>query len=396
MKTGFRLFSVAWLLIFALLTNLNLVAAQTQRVPVELEIEGQSLTVAGQTVTAVVKASLSTPAQGFGFQLRYDPQCLQFVQHAPGNLFKDASVMPNAGQGGQSGVVDVVYMFLGQVSSSTGDGTLAAVTFKAITPCVTTLTLEKPRVIGINPEGMAVDMPVAAEKVAASVSVEASATAALPTPPVPTVSPLAQMTSVPAPTLLPPPTAVKVLPASATPVLASPLVPPTGILPPGAGAGLGMALVLLLLAGGGLALVVMLKVLAVRRARQTLRQPHRAEGQRGLLRTLTEAPAAAAPELVVARGFTRQWAKPVVSDYFVIGRSPRCHLLLNHARVSRTHAAITSRGGRYFIVDLGSCNGTYLNGRRLGGDRQRLTVGDEIRLGQYVVLRFQAPGGRPA
>lgn len=71
---------------------------------------------------------------------------------------------------------------------------------------------------------------------------------------------------------------------------------------------------------------------------------------------------------------------------FVIGRSGFCDIVLNKRSISREHARIFERGGDYFVVDLDSVNGTFLNGRPIH-DVARLTDGDRINL-YDVPLRF--------
>ena len=93
-----------------------------------------------------------------------------------------------------------------------------------------------------------------------------------------------------------------------------------------------------------------------------------------------------------------------------IGRDPASGLCLSQAQgVSRHHALVRvsrTRAGQWLLCDLGSANGTYLEGARLR-DCRPLSDGDEIRLGlQGPVLQFRTTGsaspqalpsaGRPA
>jgi hypothetical protein len=66
-----------------------------------------------------------------------------------------------------------------------------------------------------------------------------------------------------------------------------------------------------------------------------------------------------------------------------IGRSSQCDVVLEDDSVSRRHAEIAVRGGVCVVRDLGSCNGTWLNGRAV--TRARLRRGDELVLGETVV-----------
>lgn len=66
-----------------------------------------------------------------------------------------------------------------------------------------------------------------------------------------------------------------------------------------------------------------------------------------------------------------------------IGRDPR-GLQLNDARISRSHATVEQSEGRYLLHDLGSTNGTSLNGQPVSGDAT-LQDGDRIVLGQTVI-----------
>jgi pSer/pThr/pTyr-binding forkhead associated (FHA) protein len=65
----------------------------------------------------------------------------------------------------------------------------------------------------------------------------------------------------------------------------------------------------------------------------------------------------------------------------VIGRSPECEIFLDDVTVSRKHAVVVERDSSFFIEDLGSLNGTFLNRRRI--ESGELSDGDELQIGKY-------------
>ena len=71
-----------------------------------------------------------------------------------------------------------------------------------------------------------------------------------------------------------------------------------------------------------------------------------------------------------------------------IGRLPDCQIPLNDTNVSRRHAEIRAAGSGFVAVDLGSTNGTKVNGVRIAGERV-LSDGDTVTVGA-THLRFEA------
>jgi pSer/pThr/pTyr-binding forkhead associated (FHA) protein len=69
-----------------------------------------------------------------------------------------------------------------------------------------------------------------------------------------------------------------------------------------------------------------------------------------------------------------------------VGRDIKNEICLDDITVSRSHALITKSNGQYFIKDLGSLNGTYLNA--ISVRDTAITSGDEIQIGKYHLTLF--------
>jgi adenylate cyclase len=92
--------------------------------------------------------------------------------------------------------------------------------------------------------------------------------------------------------------------------------------------------------------------------------------------------------LLFVEGADGQRSEVPLGDTTLIGRGPLASLRLSDREVSRKHSQIDKEGDRYVLRDLGSANGTYLNGTRI---RASVTLrdGDEIMVGSSK-LTFRA------
>ena len=87
-------------------------------------------------------------------------------------------------------------------------------------------------------------------------------------------------------------------------------------------------------------------------------------------------------------------ASPVLSvgtevkleGWIMIGRSPTSDLVLDDPFVSQTHARVVPRGQLHFVEDLGSTNGTFVNGREVV--EAQLTLDTEVRIGE-TIFRYE-------
>lgn len=69
----------------------------------------------------------------------------------------------------------------------------------------------------------------------------------------------------------------------------------------------------------------------------------------------------------------------------IIGRDAACDIVINDPKVSRNHCQLVLKDdGTFLIVDLGSSNGTYVNGQRISGE-VRLSSLDSVRIGDTVL-----------
>ena len=64
----------------------------------------------------------------------------------------------------------------------------------------------------------------------------------------------------------------------------------------------------------------------------------------------------------------------------LVGRGSRVAFFLDEASVSREHAVLRRTGDVVMLTDLGSSNGTFVNGEQITGSH-KLAIGDRVRLG---------------
>ncbi len=86
---------------------------------------------------------------------------------------------------------------------------------------------------------------------------------------------------------------------------------------------------------------------------------------------------------------------PMLNQYWIldrpeiiIGRDNDCDISLPERAISRQHIRIYKENERYFLKDLDSRNGTWVNGQRLEGGVKELFDGDEIHVALLVRLRY--------
>ncbi|RMF78691.1 MAG: FHA domain-containing protein [Chloroflexi bacterium] len=92
--------------------------------------------------------------------------------------------------------------------------------------------------------------------------------------------------------------------------------------------------------------------------------------------------------LIVRRGPQPNQIYELKEDVITLGRDITNNIVINDPEVSRHHLRLTRGAGSYTVEDLGSTNGTFVNGQRLTGAKP-LSNGDTLGLGETVTLGYE-------
>jgi hypothetical protein len=95
-------------------------------------------------------------------------------------------------------------------------------------------------------------------------------------------------------------------------------------------------------------------------------------------------PAPAGPTSLVVYADDTKPRTVKLAASMVIGRSPDCELLVEDTYASQQHARIFGKNGSWYVEDLGSTNGTYVNDQKLVAPAM-IQPGDRVRVGTTVL-----------
>ena len=95
-------------------------------------------------------------------------------------------------------------------------------------------------------------------------------------------------------------------------------------------------------------------------------------------------------KLIVNQGPRPDQEYELTNEIYALGREAGNDLVIEDSQVSRRHARLTRQGTSYFIEDLGSTNGTFVNGRRITAPTL-LSNNDKLGLADTVLLSVVAP-----
>ncbi|MCI0711474.1 MAG: FHA domain-containing protein [Chloroflexi bacterium] len=94
------------------------------------------------------------------------------------------------------------------------------------------------------------------------------------------------------------------------------------------------------------------------------------------------------PVLIITDGEQTGQRWTIQEDEYVIGRGGECDLVLPERQVSREHVRIYREGDKFYLTDLDSKNGTWVNEIQLQNNTTQLHDGDEINVAMAVRMLF--------
>jgi predicted component of type VI protein secretion system len=94
-------------------------------------------------------------------------------------------------------------------------------------------------------------------------------------------------------------------------------------------------------------------------------------------------------QFVVRSGPNAGKAYPLEGAELTVGRDPSNPVSINDGEISRRHAKLSWKGASYVLEDLGSTNGSFVNGTRLSAPLA-LKPGDAVSFGENIVLIYEA------
>ena len=89
-------------------------------------------------------------------------------------------------------------------------------------------------------------------------------------------------------------------------------------------------------------------------------------------------------QLIMRSGPTPGASFILEGEQLTVGRDATNEIVINDSEISRRHARLTFQGGKYVLEDLGSTNGTFVNGQPVR--RVALTDGTRVTLGRTTLV----------